>query len=217
MKKIWLKGLLMFGAVTLCLVVGSKNALADESDLIIEDTPHYAGEYNEEIGAYYGYESGQIVPTAGNEGTPNARGVRLVFPDLRYRAHIQNYGWQGYVSDAAISGTTGRGLRMEAVQAYLQHGTNVYGGGIQYQVWSGNGWLPYVKDLSDYAGTTGRSLAMQGFRGQLYGGVNNKFYIKYSVHVKNRGWLPFVNQGQDAGLPGSGLQVEAIKIYLMVR
>ncbi|MGV8906623.1 MAG: Ig-like domain-containing protein [Acetobacterium sp.] len=35
---------------------------------------------------------------------------------VQYRVHVQNDGWQQWVSDGAISGTQGRGLRLEAVE-----------------------------------------------------------------------------------------------------
>ncbi|MBR3224652.1 MAG: hypothetical protein IKF78_04950 [Atopobiaceae bacterium] len=32
---------------------------------------------------------------------------------------MQNFGWQKYVRDGAMSGTTGRGLRLEGIQIVL--------------------------------------------------------------------------------------------------
>ena len=37
-------------------------------------------------------------------------------PDLKYSTHIQNIGWEKHVSNNSISGTTGQGLRLEAIK-----------------------------------------------------------------------------------------------------
>ena len=38
---------------------------------------------------------------------------------VEYRAHSQNIGWGPWVADGAVAGTTGRSLRMEALQVRL--------------------------------------------------------------------------------------------------
>ena len=35
---------------------------------------------------------------------------------FNYRAHVQNIGWQPWVSNGRLAGTEGEGLRMEAIQ-----------------------------------------------------------------------------------------------------
>ena len=44
--------------------------------------------------------------------------IRNAF-SVRYRAHVQNYGWMGWVSDGATAGTTGQSLRIEAIEIQL--------------------------------------------------------------------------------------------------
>ncbi|MFD1901912.1 hypothetical protein GQR36_21280 [Enterococcus termitis] len=39
--------------------------------------------------------------------------------NVEYRAHVKDIGWQKYVSNGTIAGTTGKSLRMEAVQIRL--------------------------------------------------------------------------------------------------
>ena len=36
--------------------------------------------------------------------------------DLAYRVHVQSIGWMPWVKNGATAGTTGRGLRIEAIQ-----------------------------------------------------------------------------------------------------
>src|SRR5699024_4734158 len=53
----------------------------------------------------------------------------LVRPVLTYQTHVQNIGWQDYVPEGALSGTTGRSLRLEGIKINL---TGV-DGGVTYQ------------------------------------------------------------------------------------
>ncbi|MDD4507856.1 MAG: hypothetical protein PHN26_02800 [Eubacteriaceae bacterium] len=38
---------------------------------------------------------------------------------IRYKVHIQNYGWTGWIYDGDVAGTTGQCLRMEAIQIQI--------------------------------------------------------------------------------------------------
>ena len=38
---------------------------------------------------------------------------------MRYQAYVQGSGWQSIRSDGATAGTTGKGLRIEAVKVTL--------------------------------------------------------------------------------------------------
>ena len=48
-------------------------------------------------------------------------------PRLSYQSHVQRIGWQNKVTGPRSAGTTGRGLRMEAIRFYAPK-TNVPGG-----------------------------------------------------------------------------------------
>src|SRR5699024_6688427 len=37
---------------------------------------------------------------------------------VTYRTHVQNDGWQDFVSNGELSGTSGRGLRLEGIEIY---------------------------------------------------------------------------------------------------
>ncbi|HAZ06505.1 MAG TPA: hypothetical protein DCY58_10200, partial [Acetobacterium sp.] len=74
-----------------------------------------------------------------------------------YQTHIQNVGWQEWQSDAGVSGTTGRSLRLEGIRLKINDHPNL---GITYQTHVQNiGWQNWVDDGAE-AGTTGRSLRM---------------------------------------------------------
>ena len=38
---------------------------------------------------------------------------------IAYRTHVTQYAWQGWVTNGRVSGTTGKGLQMEAIQIRL--------------------------------------------------------------------------------------------------
>ena len=40
--------------------------------------------------------------------------------DVVYRAHVQNIGWQDWVSNGEKAGTSGQSLRVESVQIRLE-------------------------------------------------------------------------------------------------
>ena len=71
--------------------------------------------------------------------------------------------------------------------------------------------LPFVTNLSDFAGLPGRTIAGIAIK-------VNKGTVKYRVHVKGVGWLPYVtgcnwndaNNGY-AGYPGA--VIDAVEVY----
>ena len=73
-----------------------------------------------------------------------------------------------------------------------------------------HGWLPEVKNLTDYAGwkeSPVTDIAVKVSSGS----------VKYRVHVKNGGWLPYVtgyNTGDSKnGYAGNGRPIDAVEIY----
>ena len=71
--------------------------------------------------------------------------------------------------------------------------------------------LPFVNNLSDFAGLPGRTITGIAIK-------VNKGTVKYRVHVKGKGWLPYVtgcnwsdaNNGY-AGYPGA--VIDAVEVY----
>ena len=39
---------------------------------------------------------------------------------VSYRTHVQTYGWQGYVKDGEMSGTSGQSKRLEGININLE-------------------------------------------------------------------------------------------------
>ena len=73
-----------------------------------------------------------------------------------------------------------------------------------------HGWLPEVKNLSDYAGWENSPITCLAMK-------VDKGNIKYRVHVKGGNWLPFVNgydvEDYNNGYAGNNKPIDAIEVY----
>ncbi|MBO5386828.1 MAG: hypothetical protein J6A59_01610 [Lachnospiraceae bacterium] len=139
---------------------------------------------------------------------------------VNYRTHVQTYGWQGYVYDGSISGTSGESKRLEGINISL--GDTGYEGGIRYTThvqnygWQGDKDAPetWPKD-GEMAGTSGESKRLEGIRIELYGEVADHYDVYYRVHAQTYGWLDWAVNGQDAGTAGLSKRLEAIQIVVL--
>lgn len=102
---------------------------------------------------------------------------------IEYRTHIQNIGWQPYVKDGAISGTTGKCLRLEAIQIRLI-GNAAQKYDIYYRTHVQDfGWLGWATN-DGKSGTTGLSKQMEAIqiriipKGEQTPGTLENSYIK---------------------------------------
>ena len=81
---------------------------------------------------------------------------------------------------------------------------------VVYRVRCGGKWLPEVKNLTDFAGIAGEPVTDVAVR--VTDGT-----VKYRVHVKGSGWLPYVTgcNIKDAvnGYAGNGKEIDAIEVY----
>lgn len=130
---------------------------------------------------------------------------------VSYRAHVQNIGWQRYVSDGETAGTTGRGLRVEA----LSLGVAGVSGGIRYRAHVQDiGWQGWHADGED-CGTTGRGLRVEALQVELTGAASANYDVYYRTHVQNVGWTSWTKNGATSGTTGRGLRVEAVQVLLV--
>ena len=121
---------------------------------------------------------------------------------VRYKAHVQNIGWQNEVKNGETAGTTGKALRMEAI--VIDGDAN-----FTYQVHcQQKGDMKPVTN-GQIAGTTGQALRMEAIN------IECDKPIKYRVHVQGIGWMPWVNNGAWAGTRGQSRRMEAIEIKLV--
>jgi uncharacterized protein YjdB len=64
-------------------------------------------------------------------------------------------------------------------------------------------------------GTVGEGLRLEAFWIKLAEDAPAGLHIKYQVHVQNKGWMGFVEDGALAGTEGEALRIEAIQISLV--
>lgn len=80
---------------------------------------------------------------------------------LEYKVHVQNIGWQDWVKDGELAGTTGKGLRIEAIKIRLVNSEQysvVYNAHVQ-----DIGWQGWAND-GETAGTTGKNLRIEAIQ-----------------------------------------------------
>ena len=131
---------------------------------------------------------------------------------VSYRTHVQDEGWQDYVQNGEMAGTSGKSLRLEAMNIKLLNNKdkNLH---IKYQVHvQDDGWQDWKTD-GEMAGTSGRSLRLEAIRILL---DNSEDYsIMYRVHVQDEGWQDWRTDGEMAGTSGKSLRLEAIQIKIV--
>lgn len=131
-------------------------------------------------------------------------------PAARYRAHVQNIGWQAWRTQGAVAGTTGQALRVEALQ--LSAPKTPWSGTFQCQAHVQDvGWTSWV-GAGSTCGTSGRSLRVEAVRIRPTGTLSAFVDVWYRVHVQNVGWMPWTANGGTAGTTGQSLRVEAIQV-----
>ncbi len=132
-----------------------------------------------------------VLPVTMNYGMANATSVR-------YKAHVAEKGWQEWVSDGQIAGTTGEARQMEAVRIEVSGLPD--GAVIKYRSLSANkGWLPWVSG-GKISGTTGEARRIEAIQIKLLN--TSGWNVKYQVHVSSKGWLPWAADGEIAGTTG---------------
>ena len=90
------------------------------------------------------------------ENAPYAGGVT-------YRTHVQTYGWQGWKSNGAMSGTSGQAKRLEAIEIKLT-GTMAEKYDIWYRVHAQTfGWMGWAKN-GERSGTAGMAKRLEAIQ-----------------------------------------------------
>ena len=130
---------------------------------------------------------------------------------VSYRSHVQDVGWQSYVSDGALSGTSGKAYRLEAMNIKL---INVpEDAKILYRTHIQNiGWQDW-KSNNELTGTSGQALRLEAIEIKLQN--LEKYSVEYKVHIQDIGWTDWYVDGQTAGTVGKFKRLEAIKIRIV--
>lgn len=164
-------------------------------------------------GYSYGVQALQVKLVKKNGKAPGSTSNTFKAPQLAYRAHSAEIGWQSFVGDGATAGTTGRGLAVQALEAYFPGGE----GTVKVEAHIQDlGWVDSVTtSLTRYAGTVGQGKRMEAVRITLGGDAAEEYDVYYRVHAANIGWMDWAKNGERAGTQGYGYGIEAIQIRLV--
>lgn len=127
---------------------------------------------------------------------------------LWYRGHVSNIGWQKFVGTEATAGTTGKALKLEAVEVLWDKKSDSIRS--SYRILNGK-WINVLKGIT---GTTGKSQAID----QICFASNANLLktgrrIQYRVHSADVGWGAWKEEGGVAGTEGK--QIEAIQMRML--
>ena len=133
---------------------------------------------------------------------------------LYYRSHVQTYGWLDPVHDGQVSGTTGKGKRLEALKmdtrklGDVELEVTVHIQGIGDKTYKVN------KDTHDIViGTTNQSKRIEAISIKIAKGLKGK-HIKYRIHVAKIGWSSWKQDGALLGSEGLSNAIQAIQIKI---
>ena len=133
-------------------------------------------------------------------------------PDVSYRTHVQDVGWQDYQSNGAMSGTSGQSLRLEGININVTGNSNL---GVQYTTHVQDyEWMPWSAN-DEMSGTEGESKRLEAIKIQLTGADKDLYDIYYRVHAQDFGWLDWASNGAAAGTAGFSKRLEAIEIIVV--
>lgn len=156
-----------------------------------------------------------IIGKAVPGSQPQVPGKAANSVGLNYRAHIQTYGWLSVVHDGQVSGTTGKGKRLEA----LKIDTRKLGEDTELEVTAhiqgiGDKTYKVNKDTHDVViGTVGKGKRLEAISMKILKGLKGK-HIKYRIHVDKLGWSDWKQDGELLGSKGLSNAIQAIQIKI---
>lgn len=158
-----------------------------------------------------------IVMKKGDSAPASSTPVPSLEPiTLKYRSHVQSYGWQNYVYNNDISGTSGQAKRLEAVQMSIS-GVPSTKLGIKYSTHIQSiGWQDWKCD-GQLSGTTGQAKRLEAIKIELTGSDASNYDIYYRVHSQKLGWLGWACNGEIAGTTGLKYRLESIQIVIVAK
>ncbi len=147
-------------------------------------------------------------PTDATENNTTKDGT----PSVQYTTHVQTYGWQDYVSDGEMSGTSGEAKRLEGIKIKVKSDIP---GGITYSVHCQTyGWMDFVSD-DEMSGTSGEAKRLESIKIKLTGQLAEEYDVLYRVHRQTYGWSDWVKNGAECGTTGEAKRLEGIQIKLV--
>ena len=162
------------------------------------------------IAIYDHYENGECYYFSQNPGPCHIEKIKAdggyafrkkTTHRIAYRVHIENMGWSNWVYDGQTAGTTGKGLKIEALQIDYDVPTQAKAH-IQDEGWKDFGTI----DKNTVIGTTGKNKRLEC--------LCLKSRVKYRLHLQDTGWTCWTDSDGicTLGSVGQGIRIEAIEI-----
>jgi uncharacterized protein YjdB len=165
---------------------------------------------NTALGGVTSNQSKAYIAKSGTSSTVSGSDTTNVV----YKTHVQSYGWQKWKYNGAVSGTSGKSKRLEAINIKLSNAQ--YSGGITYRTHiQGIGWEKTWKSNGQMSGTSGKSKRLEAIQIKLTGEMAEHYDVYYRVHAQSYGWLAWAKNGEEAGTSGLSKRLEAIQIVLV--
>ena len=124
-----------------------------------------------------------------------------VLKDIRvkYKTHVQTYGWQDWKADGDTGGTSGESERLEGLKFCW----------MVRKVWilefiinpRADLWMASWVSNGTMSGTSGQGKRLK-LTNQLTAIDADKYDIYYRVHAQTYGWLDWTKNGRPAGTAG---------------
>jgi uncharacterized protein YjdB len=134
--------------------------------------------------------------------------------NIMYKTHVQSFGWQNWVLNGTMSGTSGKAKRLEGINMKLSNAA--YAGGVQYRTHVQTyGWEKEWRKDGAMSGTSGEAKRLEAIQIKLYGEMANRFDVYYRVHAQSYGWLGWAKNGEESGTAGYAKRLEGIQIVLV--
>ena len=171
----------------------------------------------------YGWETewalnGKTSGTTGKNKKVEAVEIKLVNApkgsSIKYKAYVENIGWQDITQNGEIIGTTGENLKMEAIRISLE-GLEDYS--VEYRVHLQDlDWQDWVTD-GEIAGFVGEGIKIEAIEIKLTEKKQkDNLGIQYRSHVQDKGWEEtYVQNGTTSGTTGKNKKVEATQMQLV--
>jgi len=138
------------------------------------------------------------------------------FAVVSYSTHVQDVGWQKFVENGQMAGTTGQSKRLEGIIINLKNTNTGIGGGIHYKTHIEDyGWEPYWKSDGQISGTTGEAKRLEAIQIRLSEQTAQDYDIYYRVHCQEFGWMGWAKNGGSAGTTGFSYRLEGIEIIVV--
>ena len=154
------------------------------------------------------HQNGEISGSTGQNLKMLGLKIQLKNPEekqsVKYKIHVQDYGWLDWVSDGEEIGKIAQGNKIEAIQIKLE---NMDGYTVEYRTHVQDiGWQEWMID-GETAGTTGKNLKVEAIQIRIVPKYKRQYKgIDVSKHNYDIDWSKVKNDGIDFAIVRAGFR-----------